>query len=112
MTENQSSLLCLDWNNPELALRSRNIQNIDIFYLPCKDLHILLGKAGGDFKEKECGAVPEGPFSKFTYYRDRYDSYKKLNSDWEIVIYFSDATFDPDNYNEKSIKRESKLTFL
>ena len=28
---------------------------------------------------------------------------------FEAVIYFSDEVFNPNNYNENSIKRESKL---
>ena len=29
----------------------------------------------------------------------------------EAVMYISDEVFDPENYNENSIKRESKLAF-
>ena len=43
---------------------------------------------------------------------DRYWDYKGgFGAEWEISIYFSDEVFDPDNYNDKSIKRESKITF-
>ena len=31
------------------------------------------------------------------------------NRGWEAAIYFSHEFFDPNSYNDKSIKRESKL---
>ena len=80
----------------------------------CTDLSKLLSEYHRDYREKECGAVPEGygPFASITYYRDRYYKYTKEGYDWETVIYYSDTAFDPDNYNEKSIKKESKLAFV
>ena len=59
--------------------------------------------------EKECGSVPEGA-DEYSYHYDRYGEFES-GSDWEAVLYFSDEVFDPDNYNEKSIIRESKIAF-
>ena len=60
--------------------------------------------------ERECGAVPEDA-DKDTYYDIRYEEHLKHNFDWQAVIYHSNEVFDPDDYNEKSVKRESKITF-
>ena len=42
---------------------------------------------------------------------DRYHAYIIDDYNWEAVIYFSDELFEPENYNEKSITRESKIAF-
>ena len=62
-------------------------------------------------KEKECGAVPEG-VDKWSYYRNRYEEYIDDHyHNWEAAFYFSEELFEPKNYNEKAIKRESKIAF-
>ena len=64
-----------------------------------------------DLLAKECGPVPEN-VDKYSYYRDRYEEYIDGNYyNWEAAFYISEEVFDPDNYNEKSIIRESKITF-
>ena len=76
MTANQATFKCLDWKTPELALRSRDLQNIDILFMSCvNDLPFVLPQFEGISKytedydinpewwilfEKECGTVPEG----------------------------------------------------
>ena len=62
--------------------------------------------------EKECGAFPEG-VNKYSYHFDVYGQYTQTtyNTYLEAVMYISDEIFDPDNYNENSIKRESKISF-
>ena len=57
--------------------------------------------------EKECGAIPEG--EDYSYYSIRYNEYIDSNTKWEAVLYVSDEVFDPYNYNEKSLKSESKI---
>ena len=67
--------------------------------------------------EKECGAIPEGKDYFWDYYEERYYEYvdhylfDDEDEDWEAAMFFSDEVFDPDNYNEKSFKRESKIVF-
>ena len=60
--------------------------------------------------EKECGPAPGEGQNKIRYYEYRYYDY--IGSDGiEAALYFSDEVFDPENYNENSIKRESKIAF-
>ena len=116
MTANETALQCLDWNNPQLALRSGDLQSIEFIFIECYSLASSLYRIEWhtpewyDFTEKECGPIPEGA-DENDYYDYRYYEYVDWNQDWEAAIYLSDETFDPENYNEKSIKRESKLAF-
>ena len=57
--------------------------------------------------ENECGPAPEGEdIDSYHYYRyNDYIGYDGL----EAALYFSDEVFDPESYNENSIKRESKI---
>lgn len=55
-------------------------------------------------RERECGAKPEG--APVNYYWKRYDNYigmERNETNWEAMVYFSEESFDPDNYNEESI---------
>ena len=60
---------------------------------------------------KECGEVPEGE-NQYSYYYDRFNEFTNNGFDWEAVMYFSDEIFEPENYNEKSIKRESHIAVM
>ena len=55
--------------------------------------------------EKECGAIPEGENGMF--YFKQYRDY--IGFEYEVAMYFSDEAFDPENYNEDSIQRESNI---
>ena len=86
-------------------------------YIECHRLHVLYdfdfeiySEEWYDFTEKNCGKIPEGADRK-KYHRDRYSEYTNSNYDWEAALYFSDEKFDPESYNDKSIKRESKIAF-
>ena len=61
------------------------------------------------FEEKECGAIPEGE-NKASYHYDRYENYMGDGA-LEAAMYFSEEVFDPENYNDNSIKKESKIAF-
>ena len=55
MTAGEGQFQCLDWKNPELTLRSRNIQSIDFMFMQCDQ---YLGFAG---------------YQKKSYYNELYD---------------------------------------
>ena len=55
-------------------------------------------------RDRECGAIPEG--APVSYYFKRYNDYIGMlrnDTNWEAMIYFSEESFDPENYNEESI---------
>ena len=56
--------------------------------------------------EKECDIT----YDLEDYEQNNNEMFEEF--DWEIVIYYSDEVFDHENYNEKSIKRDSKLELL
>ena len=79
MTANQTTFKCLDWNNPELAIRSKELQNIRLLLLPCHHLPYLEGidLYTEDYKSnpvwfemnaKQCGAIPEDYEGNHWYY--------------------------------------------
>ena len=43
MTTNNRALSCLNWSNPELALRSKGLQNLEFMYVKCHELPKLYG---------------------------------------------------------------------
>ena len=84
MTANKTTLKCLDWSNPELALRSKQ-QNLDILFAPCHQLPKIYGikeytedwienPEFDAFLEKECGSAPED-YNLWAYHANRYDDY-------------------------------------
>ena len=80
--------------------------------VPCYDLpRLYYFEYGSDnyyaFVEKECGGIPE---HKYWNISDRYWDHIG-GYDLDAVMYISEEVFDPDNYNENSIKRESKIAF-
>ena len=56
------------------------------------------------YTEKECGKVPENQ-NFYSYYYSQYNNYKNGRTQWEAVFYYNEEVFDPENYNDKSIKR-------
>ena len=72
---------CLDWSNPDLALRSKDLQNLEFIFTPCHNLPSLHGfellPSGGynhealALLEKNCGAIPEGE-DKAWYHYNRF----------------------------------------
>ena len=121
LTANGTAFQCLDWSNPELALRSKDLQDIEFLFIACYELLSFQGmdyfmREGLNpealaFLEKECGAVPEGEDKNFYHYMKYYEFVEGGRSAIEAAMYFSEEVFVPDNYNENSFIRESKLAF-
>ena len=109
-----SSFKCIDWKD-SLSLKSRNIQNIEFVHTSC---HAWLPWQGIEWESdeyyemlpKECGII-EGENVKFGDYFNRLIYEYMKSQTYEFVIYYNDEAFKTEEYNEESIKKESKLAF-